>query len=136
MSLSNEDIKQLIAILQRGLSSNEDSEINNIVTKEEKIHIDNGIHSVGKNKKQKDKVAKSNDENYNKFDAMPEKTMHKDDLKIDQALSKYAPTSRSREFSLINVVCRVCGKKDEINPALIYDSGSRYKCNKCSTTPG
>ncbi len=67
---------------------------------------------------------------------MPERNMHKDDTKIDKMLSQYSPTQRTREFSLIDVVCRVCGKHDSINPALAYDSGNRYKCNKCSKIPG
>lgn len=136
MSLSNDDIKQLIAILQRGLSSDNSEVTDSLENNSEKEPANNNIHSSDKKRKQKVKVAKNTTDSYNRFDAMPEKTMHKDDSKIDKVLSKYAPTSRSREFNLINVVCRVCGKKDEINPALIYDSGSRYKCNKCSTTPG
>jgi hypothetical protein len=131
MSLSNEDIKQLIAILHKGLSSEEIKETDTPDTQPS----DTGIHSSAKGKKQKAKVAKNNTETYNKFDVMQEKNMHKDDLQIDKVLSKYAPTSRSREFNSINVVCRVCGKKEDINPGLIYDAG-RYKCNKCSTISG
>jgi transposase-like protein len=67
---------------------------------------------------------------------MPEKTMHKDDSKIDKLLSQYSPTTRARSVDPVKVVCRVCGKKDEISPSLAYDSGSRYKCNKCSRVPG
>jgi lysyl-tRNA synthetase class I len=139
MSLSNEDIKQLIAILQKGLSTNEPEEIDSSVplTEEKKeVETNSNIHSPNRRKKQKVKLAKTDTESYNKFDKMPEKSMHKDDARIDKILSKYAPTTRTREFNLINVTCRVCGKKDEINPALIYDSGSRYKCNRCSTTSG
>lgn len=131
MPLNNDDIKQLINILQRGLI--EDSE------PEEKqsqvIHSKPNKKSVSRQRKNK-KVANESNNSYNRFDDMPEKNMHKDDTKIDQVLSQYSPTQRSREFNFIDVVCRVCGRKDSINPALVYDSGSRYKCNKCSKIPG
>lgn len=72
----------------------------------------------------------------NKFEKMPEFAMHKDDIAIDVALSKHPPVGRMREFEMIDVVCRICGKKETINPALLFDSHSRYKCNNCSTQAG
>lgn len=133
MPLDNDDIKQLIAILQKGLVDNRDSE-NDEDTDTSDVVIKKAKPDPIKNKKKK--VVKTDDSRYNKFDAMAEKNMHKDDSRVDKILSQYAPTSRSREFSLVKVTCRVCGRQDEINPALIYDSGSRYKCNRCSKIPG
>lgn len=72
----------------------------------------------------------------NEFDRMPESRMHKDDIKIDKILCQSPPTARMREFNLIDVVCRVCGKKESISPALVLDTPSRYKCNNCSTSAG
>jgi hypothetical protein len=72
----------------------------------------------------------------NKFLDMPEKDMHKDDSVIDKLLTKHPPVARSREFEPISVKCRICGKTEEINPALISDSPTRYKCNNCSTSAG
>ncbi len=72
----------------------------------------------------------------NKFDLMMEKNLHKEDLEIDKLLSKYPPTIRSREFSPVDVKCRVCGREESINPALMNDAPNRYKCNRCSKEPG
>jgi hypothetical protein len=73
----------------------------------------------------------------NKFLKMAEKNLHKEDAKIDKLLSVSPPVARMREFEMIDVTCRVCGKKETISPGLlISDSPSRYKCNTCSTSAG
>ena len=72
----------------------------------------------------------------NKFLDMPERNMHKDDVDIDKKLSKFPPVSRGRNFEMVDVVCRVCGKKETISPSLLFDTPNRYKCNNCSTSSG
>ena len=72
----------------------------------------------------------------NKFVDMAEKDMHKDDVAIDQKLSRFPPVSRGRNFQMVDVVCRVCGKKETISPSLLFDTPARYKCNNCSTSAG
>jgi hypothetical protein len=72
----------------------------------------------------------------NKFVDMPEKAMHKEDVAIDKKLSVRPPVPRARSFKLVKVVCRVCGKREEVSPGLIHESIDRYKCNKCSTSSG
>lgn len=125
MPLNNDDIKQLINILQKALVED---------TTEEEVSAPDTAKA--KRTKQKKKVAKTTSDSYNKFESMPEKNMHKDDTRIDKILNQYSPTQRSREFSTIDVTCRVCGRTDTINSSLAYDSGTRYKCNKCSRVPG
>lgn len=129
MPLNNNDIKQLINILQKALVEDSDQEDNDDQAEAQP-------KAEPKRTKQKKKVAKTASESYNKFESMPEKNMHKDDIRIDKILNQYSPTQRSREFSTIDVTCRVCGRKDTINSSLAYDSGNRYKCNKCSRIPG
>lgn len=132
MPLKDDDIKQLIAILQRGLSSDEESSENQ-QTK---------IAKPRRNKTKKTIVHETDDgedikpKRINKFDKMAEKDMHKSDSKIDQLLSVHPPTIRSREFEPIQVRCRVCQRLESINPALLHDSPDRYKCNRCSGAPG
>ena len=72
----------------------------------------------------------------NKFDSMMEAHLHKEDIEIDKKLKKYDPTPRTRNFDPAKVVCRVCGKKEEINPALLSDTVDRYKCNNCARSAG
>lgn len=121
MSLSNEDIQQLISILQRGLTQGQPNDI-----------VDEPRKTTTKRTKKtnQQKPLKSN----NKFDSMMEKGMHKEDIEIDKKLAQHAPSARSREFSKTRVSCRVCGKTEEVNPSLVYEG--RYKCNKCSREPG
>ena len=139
MPLNNDDIKQLINILQKGLVEDNSTETRDVSgptsnTVEKTKKSNKGIKS--KTSSIKKKMAATTDPPYNRFEAMPEKNMHKDDTRIDKILNQYSPTQRTREFNIIDVICRVCGKKESINAALTYDSGSRYKCNRCARTPG
>lgn len=115
MPLDNDDIKQLIAILQRGLSDPSDNK------------------PVKKTNKQKTKKTKPL--GINKFDQMSEKNLHKDDIEFDKKVSKLPPVPRTRQFKPVQVKCRSCGKEEKVNPAII-DSVERYKCNKCCGNPG
>jgi lysyl-tRNA synthetase class I len=116
MGLNNDDIKQLIAILQRGLS-------------------DDNIEENIPKKKPKAKKQDKNQQRKNLFNQMAEFRMHKEDVEIDRKLKKQPPTERTRSYKPISVKCRVCGKSEEINPSLI-ESIERYKCNRCCTSPG
>ncbi len=71
----------------------------------------------------------------NKFEQMAEFTMHKEDVEFDKKVSKQPPVPRTRDYTPVNVTCRVCGKKEEVN-AGVKESIDRYKCNKCSTMAG
>lgn len=82
-------------------------------------------------------ASKSNTKTFiNKFDQMQEAHLHKEDIAVDKVLSVYGPTPRTRHFDPIDVQCRVCGKKESINPNMLHDAPSRYKCNDCSRSPG
>jgi hypothetical protein len=117
MPLDNDDIKQLIAILQKGLTDKSDDDT--IVQDE----------PASKKQKRSPKTSKKVKEqkSSNKFDMMFEKNMHKEDVEIDKKLAKHPPSARSREFTPVEVTCRVCGKTEEVNPSLIYDAPNRYK---------
>jgi hypothetical protein len=49
-----------------------------------------------------------------------------------ERLTKRRPSGR------IEVRCRSCGKTEKVSPALVVkdEDGFRYKCNKCSCSPG
>ena len=72
----------------------------------------------------------------NKFLAMPEATMHKEDPEIAKKLYKQPPMARNRKNQTVKAKCRVCGKEEKIQSSLIYGGIERFKCNKCSATPG
>lgn len=119
MGLDKDDIKQLIAILQKGLQ--EDSSDNEPIKKQNNI---------------KTKKSKVTNNNNNKFVLLGFDKLHKEDIVIDKALKKNPPTPRRKSVNIIDVKCRVCGKSEKINASLLYESPDRYKCNKCSSSPG
>ena len=49
-----------------------------------------------------------------------------------ERLTKRRPSGR------MEVRCRSCGKTEKVSPALVIkdEDGFRYKCNKCSCSPG
>ena len=46
--------------------------------------------------------------------------------------------TQRRPSGRIEVRCRSCGKTEKVSPALVVkdEDGFRYKCNKCSCSPG
>lgn len=122
MGLDNDDIKALIAILQKGLVEQDTEEEGDIETVKSRV------------KKSQPKVSKKK-KSQNKFEKMAEFKMCKEDVEIDKKIKKPPPSARNRPFDYVKVQCRVCGKKDKVAPALI-ESIDRYKCNKCATGAG
>jgi hypothetical protein len=123
-----EQIKNLIDVLQSLLQTSEKQTKDN-----DKHDIDD--YTINNKIKTKNKRTKNN-KSINKFEQMSEFGMHKDDLKIDEKLAKHPPVARLREFEPIIVTCRKCGKKESVNPSLVYEGPTRYKCNNCSTQAG
>lgn len=136
-----EQIKNLIAVLQALLPNNNPDHSSNDEESETEItkHADTKPHTHNIKTKTRRRVGSGNNEpthSINKFDQMTEARMHKDDGKIDKLLSKHPPVARMRDFEPIDVVCRVCGKKETVSPTLVFEGASRYKCNNCSTQAG
>ena len=129
-NLSEDNIKEMIALLNSMLESKSQNKSLDTKTESYKKPSSNPVKTKSRRRNTKTQ------EPTNLFDQMQEKTMHKDDAKIDKLLSCIPPGPRTRKFSLINVSCRVCGKKETISPALLHDSIDRYKCNKCCGGPG
>jgi hypothetical protein len=127
-----EQIQQLISVLQALLPK--DSTKSSTPDEAPAHDNEDGFSSAIKTKSSKKFKQRSASEN--KFLDMPERNMFKEDSKIDQILNKHPPVSRSREFATVEVVCRVCGKKEQVSPALAGEAPKRYKCNNCSTSAG
>ena len=117
-SLTPEQIQQMISMLQSMLPQDTSESAATTTTK----NIDT--------------KPKATNGRPNKFESMMEARLHKEDIEVDKKLSVNPPTPRLRKFQYINVTCRVCGKKESISPSLLTDSADRYKCNKCSASPG
>lgn len=123
LTVDADKIETLISVLQSMLSPSEDT-----------------TDSVVKEKPKKNRKRTTNNIQtktpINKFDSMSEKHMHKNDVLIDKKLNRLPPVPRTRSFAMIDVRCRVCGKEEEISPALLVESKDRYKCNRCSSSAG
>jgi len=122
MGLDQDDIKALIAILQKGLDDSDEPTTPTLKTTTTK-------------KRQQSKQTKPKPKTTNKFEQMPEFSMCKEDLLFDQKVIKPTPSARIRDYEPIKVKCRVCGKSEKVAPSLV-ESIERYKCNKCSTGAG
>ena len=120
--LSPNQIKQMINMLKQMLPE----ETNDTAPEVEVNKDESPIRTVNKKPKQ----------TTNKFDEMMEAHLHKADTEIDKKLAKYGPTPRLRKFTPLKVSCRVCGKKEEVNPNVLTDTPERYKCNDCSRRAG
>lgn len=125
-NLDPQQIQQMILMLQAMLPKQEESVSDQKDPKTKK-------KAPRTNNKSKASTSKPSN---NKFDEMMEKRMHKEDVEIDKKLIVQPPVPRSRPFNLVSATCRVCGKKENVNPVLITDSLDRYKCNKCSGAAG
>jgi len=121
-NLSPEQITSMINLLQSMLSTQQTSEETN-------------THSI-KPEKKLNKKNKKNKTFVNKFVDMPENNMHREDTEIDKKLKVQPPVPRTRKFVPVGVICRVCGKREEVSPALLTEGANRYKCNKCCTSAG
>jgi hypothetical protein len=115
-NLSPSQIKQMIELLQ------------SMLPKE-------NIETPPKTSSRKNNKKDTNKKFINKFDTMTEAALHKEDKRIDEILSVHPPTPRTRKFDLIDATCRICGKKESINPVFL-DAQDRYKCNSCSRSSG
>lgn len=124
--LKNPDqLKQIIGVLSTLLDAANQSE----PSQETKTKPKRKTKSI--NQREKPKTQREN-----KFLDMPEAKMHKEDPEIVAKLYKQPPIARTRKSHMVKAKCRVCGREETIQAGLLYGGIERFKCNKCSTTPG
>jgi hypothetical protein len=104
-------------------------------------------HEQKKEKKQKYRRRKQKEKESGSFDvdsldltAAEKKELaqaSKSDKKNNVHLQRERMIKR-RPSGRIEVRCRSCGKIEKVSPALVVkdEDGYRYKCNKCSCSPG
>ena len=104
-------------------------------------------HEQKKEKKQKYRRRKQKEKESGNFDidsldltAAEKKELaqaSKSDKKNNVHLQRERMIKR-RPSGRIEVRCRSCGKIEKVSPALVVkdEDGYRYKCNKCSCSPG
>lgn len=132
MNVEPEKIQALISILQSMLTPSENTEESD----DEPTPVKTKVKTSASKKRGSASTKKTQPKFINKFDSMPEKNLHKDDVAIDKKLCNKPPVPRNRSFEFVDATCRICRKTESINPAILTDSLDRYKCNKCSTSPG
>lgn len=99
MNVDPDKIQAMISILQSMLEPQQSSS----AIQEEKIENTEKIATIKQNSKTTN--------NWNRFDKMMEKHMHKEDIAIDKQLAVHPPVPRTRTYEPISVKCRVCGKQ-------------------------
>lgn len=72
----------------------------------------------------------------NKFLSMNEFNMYKENPEVAKKLYNQPPMRRRPTKNLVDVTCRVCGKREKVSSSLLYNGTERYKCNKCASSPG
>jgi len=77
-----------------------------------------------------------NNQHYNKFEDMAERNMYKQDTEIQKKLSQYDPVPRTRQASMVDAKCRMCGKTETVSAQLLHEGAARYKCNDCARGSG
>lgn len=148
MEVDENDFKQLLGLLKQLVEKTAENSVAQSNTQKVEVETDESDEDynneaedeqvvVKETKKQRGPVVSKNNASKfeNKFLSMREASMHQDDTKIDKKLNRMPPTQRSRRFQYVDVKCRVCGKTEKVTPALA-ESRDRYKCNRCSTSPG
>ena len=121
-----EQLKQMIGLLSAMLEQAESTDTDE----------DEKIQSKTKHTTHKRRGRKPKSMSINKFDQMPEASMHKDHPNVIKKLYSKAPIKRRPKKSLVDVKCRICGKQESVSVALIHGGLDRYKCNKCSSSAG
>jgi hypothetical protein len=137
MEIEDKDFKLLINLLQKLV---ENQSVNASDSKKNNDTQPSSSDDNDESPRTKESVMVTKSRSYrppfhNRFEDMPEKTMHKDDTLIDKKLNKLPPSQRNRKYDPVPVTCRVCGRKENVNPMFV-ESIERYKCNKCSTSAG
>ena len=131
------ELKNMLSGLEASIMAKVDEKLDKITAKSEQKT----------EKKQKYRRRKQKEKEANGFDidglgltAAEKKELaeaSKSDKKNNVHLQKERLTRR-RPSGRIEVRCRSCGKTEKVSPALVVkdEDGFRYKCNKCSCTPG
>ena len=131
------ELKNMLSGLEASIMAKVDEKLDKITTKSEQKT----------EKKQKYRRRKQKERESGSFDigsldltaaekkelAQASKSDKKNNVHIQrERLIKRRPSGR------IEVRCRSCGKTEKVSPALVVkdEDGYRYKCNKCSCSPG
>jgi|32_taG_2_1085360.scaffolds.fasta_scaffold14574_4 hypothetical protein len=131
------ELKNMLSGLEASIMAKVDEKLDKITTKSEQKT----------EKKQKYRRRKQKEKEANGFDvgALDLTAAERKELsqasKSDQQNNVHVQRdrlTRRRPSGRIEVRCRSCGKTEKVSPALIVkdEDGFRYKCNKCSCSPG
>ena len=133
------ELKNMLSGLEASIMAKVDEKLDKLTTKHEQ--------KTEKKKKyrrrtQKEKQVTSNTFNIDDLGLTPAEQKElaqasKSDRKNNVHIQRERLTSR-RPSGRIEVRCRSCGKTEKVSPALVIkdEDGFRYKCNKCSCSPG
>jgi len=126
-SLSPAQIKQMIGMLKAMLPEDATA-VKGTKEPQQTVNKSVPIKNAG--------PAYRSNQHYNKFEDMAEKEMYKQDTEIQKKLSQYDPVPRTRQATMVDAICRICGKTETISAQLLHEGAERYKCNDCARGSG
>lgn len=126
-SLSPAQIKQMIGMLKAMLPEDA-AAVKETKEPQQTVNKSVPIKNAG--------PAYRSNQHYNKFEDMPERQMYKQDTEIQKKLSQYDPVPRTRQVTMVDARCRMCGKTETVSAQLLHEGAERYKCNDCARGSG
>jgi hypothetical protein len=131
------ELKNMLSGLEASIMAKVDEKLDKITTKSEQKTEKKQKY---RRRKQKEKEANGFDVGALDLTAAERKELSqasKSDKQNNVHIQKERLTRR-RPSGRIEVRCRSCGKTEKVSPVLVVkdEDGYRYKCNKCSCTPG
>ena len=131
------ELKNMLSGLEASIMAKVDEKLDKITTKSEQK-----TEKKQKYRRRKQKEKEANDFDVGTLDltaaerkelAQASKSDKQNNVHVQrERLTRRRPSGR------IEVRCRSCGKTEKVSPALVVkdEDGFRYKCNKCSCSPG
>ena len=131
------ELKNMLSGLEASIMAKVDEKLDKITTKSEQKTEKKQKY---RRRKQKEKETSGFDVGALDLTAAEKKELaqaSKSDKQNNVHVQKERLTRR-RPSGRIEVRCRSCGKTEKVSPALVVkdEDGFRYKCNKCSCSPG
>jgi len=133
------ELKNMLSGLEASIMAKVDEKLDKITTKSEQK-----TEKKQKYRRRQQKEKKTTNNGFN-IDELGLSAAEKKELaqasKSDRQNNVHVQRERltqRRPSGRIEVRCRSCGKTEKVSPALVIkdEDGFRYKCNKCSCSPG
>ncbi len=131
------ELKNMLSGLEASIMAKVDEKLDKIVSKSEQKAERKQKYRRRKQKEQKENEFVEDDLQLTSAERKELEQASRSDRENDVHIPRNRSTRR-RPSGKIEVRCRSCGKIEKVSPAILVrdEDGYRYKCNKCSCSPG